>query len=221
MTIWRPQSAYQILQPAERAFCDAIVREMESLAQINGHPIAVYLSHGFEVPSHITSRDTKGMMTRERIKNAVHERLSDLARESDITEQRWSKSIGSIAHSSMQNYCEFDDDGNFVRHRLDKCTPEQWAAIKSIEIDGDRVGPGQKDEMEVLLRGRPSTRSRLKIQLYDKLAALRMEGEYAGYLGTDNPAMRADSKKAKQTAIREGDTVDQAGDTYAAMLESQ
>ena len=48
-----------------------------------------------------------------------------------------------------------------------------------------------------------------------------MEGEYAGYIGTDNPAMRADSKKARQTAIREGDTVDQAGDTYAAMLESQ
>lgn len=218
MTLWRPQSAYQILQPAERAFCDAIVREMESLAQINGHPIAVYLTNGFEVPSHITSRDTKGMMTRERIKSAVHERLCDLARESDMTEQRWSKSVSAVAHSSMQNYFEFDDDG-FPRHKLDKCTPEMWAAIKTLEIDGAPVRPGD-DDIEMLLGGR-SSKVKVKLQLYDKLAALRMEGEYAGYLGTDSPMMRADSKNARRAIIREGDTVDEAGDTYAAMLESQ
>lgn len=218
MTLWRPQSAYQILQPAERAFCDAIVREMESLAQINGHPIAVYLTNGFEVPNHITSRDTKGMMTRERVKSAVYERLNEIARDMDLTEYRWYKEVNSLAMSNMRNYFEFDDDGNITRHRFDKCTPEMWAAVKSIEIDGSPAGPGD-DDVEVLLGGR-STKSRIKLQLHPKLDALKMMGEYAGYLGTESPMMRADKKNAAPV-IREGDTVDEAGDTYAAMLESQ
>lgn len=216
MTIWRPLSAYQILQPAERAFCDAIVRHMETEAQANGHPIAVFINNGFEVPPHIATRDSKGMMTRERVKNAVWERLNELATASDLTEYRWVKETMSIATSNMQNYFEFDEDGNPIGHRFDRCTPEMWAAVKTIEID---MPLQTQDDAEVYLSGK-ANRAKIKLQLHDKMTALKMIGEYAGFQGMENPRMRADKAGAGNN-IRADDTTEQAGERYAALLESK
>lgn len=203
----RFSSAYTQLTATERAFVDAIVAEMQAVADRAERPLSTYLREGFEAPPQIAARDSRQLLTRERVRAATWERLTDIAREEDLSEPRWFRELRSIAFSNIGHYIQEDADGR-PYFDLSRCPPEQLAAIKSLKIK-----QGKGDDM----LGMPA-KLEIEIQLYDKMAALKMMGEYGGYLTTDNPQMRAD-RQAPPPRVTQTDSVETAGERYAAMLE--
>lgn len=196
-------SAYRQLMPVERAFVDSVVIEFERAAHRAGERIILYLHR--PIPSEIVER-ARGMLDRPMVRAAITERINEISAAQDLTVQRMVREMMAVAFSSMGHYMEIDADGTPC-FDLTKCTPEQLAAIKSIDVEESGDG-----------LSRPLKR-KFKIQLHDKLAGMKMLGQFMGMLEPDNPHWRADVARNGPPALPAGATPEQAGDAYAAMID--
>jgi len=195
-------SAYRQLTPAERAFVDATVQWFEQDADRTGERISLALSR--PVPAVISDR-SRGMLDKPMVTAAITERVTELAAARELTAQRMIRECMAIAFSSMGDYMEVDADGTPV-FDLARCTPEQLAAIKSIDVE------------EV---GDPMSRShkrKFKIQLHDKIAGIDRLGRFMGLWDADNPVWRADQEKVAAARMGPALTAAEAGQRYADML---
>jgi hypothetical protein len=196
-------SAYKQLTPAERSFVDGCVREMEDAAHRAGQRISMALNR--PIPAEIVER-SRGMLERPMVTAAITERINELAARQELTVERMINEMKAIALCSIGHYMHVDDDGSPV-FDLSRCTPEQLAAIKSIHVE--EQGDGLT---------RPLKRT-FKIILHDKIAGMKMLGEFMGILQPDNPHWKAELARAAAPMLPEGATAQQAGDAYAAMLD--
>jgi hypothetical protein len=154
------------------------------------------------------------MMTRRDVQYAITDRLQENARNNDLTQQRWAKEVMAIAFSNIDHY--INRTRNPPVYDFTRCTPEQMAAIESIKIKkGGKTYELSFDQAQDMAIDNPA--GEVEIKLHSKLVALKMLGEYAGFIATDNPLMRADRNQA--APVRTSDTVETAGERYAAMLE--
>lgn len=195
-------SAYRQLNPAERSFVDAVVGEFQQEAERTNERISLALQRA--IPAHIIER-SRGLLERPMVTAAITERVNEIAAAQELTAQRMVREMMAVAFSSMGHYMQVGDDGAPV-FDLARCTPEQLAAIKSIDME--EVGDGFTRPRKV----------KFKIQLHDKLAGMKMLGEYMGLLESDNPHWRADAARTNAPPLPAGATPQQAGDAYAAMI---
>lgn len=195
-------SAYRQLTPAERSLVDSVVAQFQQDAERSGGRISAALTR--PVPQPLVDR-ARGLLDRPMVKAAITERVNEIAAQQELTIQRTVREMMSIAFSSMGHYMQVDDDGAPV-FDLARCTPEQLAAIKSIDMG--EVGDG-------LTRAR---KVKFKITLHDKIAGLSMLTGYMGMKEADNPHWRADMAQAQAARLPPGATAQEAGDAYAAML---
>lgn len=206
----RFSSAYTQLTPTERAFVDAIVAEMQAVADRAERPLSTYLREGFEAPPQIAARDSRQLLTRERVRAATWERLTDLARSGDLTQARWERAGMARAFSNIRNYIKEDDDGR-PYFDLTRCTPEEMSAIKSLKI---KQG-GRRDNDSLF--DQPA-KMEIEITLHDPLPYWKTLGESAGYVGSGNMVLQGD-RQAPPPRVTQTDSVETAGERYAAMLE--
>lgn len=166
----RIESAYRMLQPAERAWVDGIVKELQNAADREGRPMSDYLSREFSVPTDIAARDTKGMMTRRDVVYAVYERVNDLARESDLSRHQVIREVIAIATASYDDYIVRPNHPDEMPYfDLSKCTPEQMKAVKSIKL---KQGNKRIDPMDFI--GDNGRSYEIELVLHDKIAPLKM-----------------------------------------------
>lgn len=211
-------SPYQRLQPAERAWVDMLVREIEQQSERDRIPLAQYLSEGWTPPPSVIERDTHGFLQRQAVQYAIYERVSDLSRElTDLTPWAVVREMKRIAMTTMGDFVDLDaDDQPFFN--FTKVRPEHWSAVKSLEIKRGGKG-GTSNDPDDLLFGTPSGTT-VKLQLHDKLAAARSLLEAMGVLSDPNAlnGLRGDRATQTTTRITTTDSTDAAAERYAALL---
>ena len=195
-------SAYRQLRPSEKAFVDSYVARVESEANRANERISNALYR--PIPADIVEA-SRGMLDIPLVRAAIAERINDKASESELTVHRVIKELMGVAFASIGDYFEVDALGEPV-FDLTKCTPEQLAAIESVEIEESAPG-----------LSRPS-KKKIKIKLHNKLRGIEMLAQYMGLLERDNPHWRADQARPVSPTLPAAATVQQAGDRYSAMI---
>lgn len=196
-------SAYRQLRPAEKAFVDAYVADVERKAQRAGERISLALHRAIPDDVVVASR---GMLDKPMVRAAIAERINDIAAQSELTPHRVIKEWMGIAFSSVGDYMEVGEDGQ-PWFDLTKCTPEQLAAIKSIKIEenGDGLSRPKKRKFEFVL--------------HDKIAGLEALAKYMGLMQPDNPHWRQENARPVGPGALPADvSSEQAGERYAAMI---
>lgn len=196
-------SAYKQLTPAERSFVDAVVVEMERAADRANERVSNALYR--PLPEEIRER-SHGMLERPMVTAAITERINEISAAQDLTIARVVKELMASAFSNMGNYMTLDDEGAPV-FSLSHCTPEQLAAIKSIDLE--EVGDGITKPIK----------RKWKVTLHEKLPAMKMLAEYMGMLQPDNPHWRVQIDNMNMLQLQAGATPQQAGEEYAKYLD--
>lgn len=196
-------SAYRQITQAEKAFVDAYVADLERNAQRNNERISLALYRAIPPDVVIASR---GMLDKPLVRAAIVERINDLAAASELTPHRVVKEWMNVGFSSIGDYMQIGEDGQ-PYFDLTRCTPEQLAAVQSIEIEesGNGLDKGKR---------------KFKFKLHDKLSALEKLGRYMGMLEPDNPHWRNDqARPVNDTAgLPSNASIDDAANRYAALI---
>lgn len=192
-------SAYRQLRPAEKAFVDAYVGDIERDANRANERISNALHR--PIPPHIVAQ-SRGMLDKPLVLAAITERVTDIAAQSELTVHRVIKELMAVAFCSVGDYMQVGEDG-MPWFDLTKCTPEQLSAIQSIEIEET-----------------PRTGARkFKFKLHDKLSGIDKLARYMGLLDADNPHWRAEqARPVNGGMLPDHATLEQAGDAYSAMI---
>lgn len=191
-------TAYKQLTPAQRSFVDNAVYQLEQGALRANERISSALHR--PIPQSIVDR-SNGMIENRLVQAAIAERVNEIAAEQELTAPRWVKEVRTLAFSSMGNYVRTDEDG--ACFDLTQLAPEHWAAVQQVEIED------QGDGMTLT-----RTKRKIKIKLYDKMAALKMLGQYMALLEPDNPHWKADVARMQQEALPAGATPADAALAY-------
>lgn len=196
-------SAYRQLRPAQKAFVDAYVADVERDAARKGERISLALYR--TIPADVVEA-SRGMLDIPLVRAAIAERINELAAASELTVHRVVKELMGVAFASIGDYMQVGEDGQ-PYFDLATATPEQLAAIKSIKVE--ETGDGMS---------RPKKR-KFEFVLHDKLGGIKMLAEFMGMLQPDNPFWRAEqARPAGVGALPAHVTADGAGDAYAAMI---
>ncbi len=199
-------SAYRQLRPAQKAFVDAYVADVERDAARNNERISLALHRA--IPANVVEA-SRGMLDVPLVRAAIAERINDLAAASELTVHRVIKELMGITFASIGDYMQIGEDGQ-PYFDLTKATPEQLAAIKSIKVEetGDGLSRPKKRKFEFVL--------------HDKLGGAKMLGDYMGLLQPDNPFWRQDQARpagmGDRATLPADTSADAAGDAYAAMI---
>lgn len=190
-------SAYRSLRPGERAFVDGYVADVEERSIKRNERISLALNR------QITAKDveeSRGMLDMPMVRAAIVERINSIAADEELSPRRVIKEMIAIGMGNMKNYLKQNQYGDWEAD-LDSCTPEQWAAIKSYEVDENMRG-GRK----------------VKIVLHDKGAMLLACAKFMGLQEPDSAVYRADYTKPAVAALPAGIGTDGAADAYARMI---
>jgi hypothetical protein len=192
-------SAYRQLSPAEKDFTDHFVSAIETRAVRLQKRIIEVLEGPIERP-----RDERAAMLLERplVRAAITERVRELQDAADLSAYKVLKELSSIAFSNIDDYMDRSSP-EFTHIDFSKCTREQMAAVKKIDIEY------QSDGMTV---------KKLKFELHDKVGGLDRFMRHMGLLDPDNPYHAAEIKKREQPAIGFNSTDMQAADAYASFI---
>lgn len=195
-------SAYRQLRPAERAYVDGYVSGVERDADRRGERISNALHR--VIPDDVIEA-SRGMLDRPLVRAAIAERINDLAAASELTPQRVVKEIMGVAFASLGDYMQIGEDGQ-PYFDLSTCTPEQLAAISSVEIEERQTRAG--------------TDRKFKFKLHPKLDAIDKLARYMGLFDTDNAHWRSSQARpvTEAPALAADVSAVDAGDAYARFL---
>lgn len=198
-------SAYKQLTPAQRAFVDGAIVSIETAANRAKEHISLALNR--PVPREIVER-SGGMLENPMVCAAITERINHLAAERELTAARLIKELLAISTSNIHSFIGFDEFGS-PAITLEHATPEQLAAVKSIEVESNGNA--------LMSNGK----SKIKLTFHEKLPAMKMLGDYIGLWNGDNPHFRAEqAKAADRSALPQDSTAEQAADEYQRYLGS-
>lgn len=186
-------SAYRQLRPTEKHFVDRFIEELQARSDREQIRLSFLLQEPVDM-------DKDGMLSRSTVLAAITERVTELAANAELSVDRIVREYGVIGFSNIMDVVELDGYGN-PQFNLAAATPEQQRAIKKIDYEQTATGA-----------------VRLKIEMHDKLSALRTLADYTGMTEPDNPHWRA---RNASPVIDSTATVQDAADAYARMLDGE
>lgn len=195
------QTAYQQISDAERGFVDRLVHDIAEGASRHGGRIADLIDT--PLPQELHKRDTRGWLQRPLVLAAITDQLRELQLRQDISLDRIVRELHAIATFSLGDITRYDSVGD-PYFDLDNATPEQWAAIKSVEVE----------KSDGLSR---STKTKMKIQTHDKLGAAKMLIELLGGTDADNP-YRKSAATGKAPVLTDDHSAQHAADEYQRFI---
>ncbi len=193
------QSAYYQISEPERVFVDRLVAEAARHGRVSDLIDA-------PLPPELHEIDTRGWLQRPLILAAIHEQLQTLQLNEEISLPRIMRELHAIATFTLESIMQFDQFGQ-PQIDLENATPAQWAAIKSIEME----------TTESLTR---ANKVKIKVQMHDKLGALKMLSDMLGAYEPDNPFRKAD-KTRNAPSLTDGVSSQQAADEYQRFIEGE
>lgn len=195
------QTAYQQVTPAERVFVDRLVSEMVEAAKRHGRRVDDLI--GAPLPPDLRRHDPRGWLDRPLVVAAVTERLRELQLREDISLDAIVRELHAVAKFNLKDVTKYDSMGD-PYFDLEGATPDQWAAIESIEIE----------KSDSLTR---SSKSKIKIKTHSKLVAAKMLLDLLGGSEAENPYRRA-AQSGRTPQLTDQTTAAQAADEYSRMI---
>lgn len=193
-------SAYRQLQPAERAYVDGYVSHAEALAQRLGEHISLALYR--PIPDDVKEA-SRGLLDRPLVLAAIHERITEIGSDTELSINRVARELVAIAFSNHQDYHMVDQFGCPTAN-MDDLPREKWAAIESVEIEMDPRSPN-------IVRKK-------KIKLYSKLQALDMLLKLYDPEQVRLREVAQLGSPAKRAALPATVTVESAAEAYGALI---
>jgi len=161
-----PTKAYDLLELIEREIVDSYVAHVKSDQKFKGERIAVGLS--YPIPAeHI--RRSKGVLNKALVRVAVAEKIQEMADDEDLSPSRVIQEHAAIAFSSLKDFVEPADFGEFRVKSLDEIPDEKMGAVKTIRTVPTAYG------------------NRIEVIMHDKLQSLKAMGELMGLVAPDKP----------------------------------
>jgi len=195
------QTSYQQISDAERGFVDRIVRDIAEGAKRHGARVADLIDA--PLPRELIERDTRGFLQRPMVLAAVTERLIRLQLQQDINLDRYVRELHAIATFSVEDIMRYDALGD-PYFDLENATPEQLAAIESIDVE----------KSDGLSR---SSKTKMKFKAHSKIAAIKILIDLHGGADADNP-YRKSSSTNKTPTLTDQTTTQQAADEFQRFI---
>lgn len=194
-------SAYKQLRPIEKQFVDGYLRDLEKDALLAGCRVMDYVRRADYMTVAPSARWLNNpTMQQSLVRAAVTERINQLTEALELSAYKVLREVGHVAMSTMAHYLDWEHaETQDPVINLKDCTPEQLAAIQSVEFE------------EI------NGRRKIKIKLHSKLQALDMIMKHMGMYAEDHAQKNAVSSAAVG-AITEKTTQSQAAELYAGTL---
>lgn len=198
------RTAYDQLKPTEQLFVD------EYVASDDPRGAAIRVSEQSRGRTAVANPDARALdyIKRPLVQAAIAERRKAVMQRLDISAERVLQEVAKLAFSNMGDYVRITGDGEPYTD-LSNVSLDQMAAISEVTTEDFTDGRGD-DARDV---------KKVKIKLYDKLAALEKLMKYHGLFAPDRLEVSGPNGKPIQTV---GVTVDmtprEAADLYAATL---
>lgn len=196
------QSAYEQISEAEQTFVDRLVSELHRAAKRHGRSIRLALQT--PLPEAIRERDIRGFLERPLVRAAIQSKVMDIAVSDDITLDKTAREIHAIAHAKISDFYDVDEVGDPVVNMDAVLDPEKSAAIKSIEFE----------KSDGLSR---TSKTKVKMTMHDKIAALKMEMQLMGVDDGDSPYRKSERTNSTKR-ITDETSAQQASDAWQRMM---
>ena len=159
-------SAYKQLIPSQKVFVDGYVADLENKAVKTGEKLKnlLMLPVNDDLPEVALN-----MLSMSLVRAAIAERVEQLSEEMELSVHKTLKELRSLAYSNIGHYMVADPEDSMPLFDLRNCTPEEFAAIQSIEIEENARG-GRK----------------FKFKLHDKVSSLHKLMQYQGLLDDEH-----------------------------------
>jgi len=208
----RIEPAYNRLTTSERAIVDLLVNHMQATAHLKQERISAVLDRDWQVPEGLIDDEARAVLQRPFVTAALHERISALSSQQDLSVEWWLGEVMNVASSDISDFFSVQVNALTGERELlpdmTRVDPGKWKAVKSLEI-----------EMPAASMDGARGRTKYKIQFWDKMAALDRIGRFIGAADADNPywAQRGPGMtQAPQVAADA--SVEDAGEAYSRML---
>lgn len=192
-----PTTAYSLLDVQEREAVDNYVKyaigEQERLRERIVHALHK------PIPSEYIRR-SRDALYRPLVRAAVAEKLSEAARDQDMSPDRVIREHAGIAFSDISDYLEDAGFGEMRVKNLMQLPPSKRGAVKSIESKPSPFG------------------LHTRVVLHDKLPSLKVLGELMGLVAPDKPPVLGEY--ARPPAAVEQSNRDAPEQEYQLLLES-
>ena len=147
------------LTPKQQLFVSSLLAEGFNLT-------AAAKRAGYAVPMQEGSR----LMRNAVIQDALAAKLQPLLEQYDIDSQDVLEELKNIGFQKITDYVRWNDDGDSYMIPSQDLTLEQVAAIKKVQITTTRTDLGKAEDGTML----ESVSSTIRLELHDKIAALRV-----------------------------------------------
>lgn len=181
--MFRFEPSYHRLHVSEREFVDWFVAWVEEVAVKAKEPLSVILMR----PLPPLDARAQAFLDREIVATAIGDRVREIDEQNRLSEYKTLRTLQNMAQANIANFVTFDASGEPLWH-LDRATPDQMEAIKSVEVDESLTDRGAK--------------KKIKITLHDKVKSVELLMKYQGLLGDDGEAWR------KRKAAEQSQTID-------------
>ena len=195
------RTAYQQITSAERAFVDALVREMAESAQRYGRPIGDVVDA--PLPPALRDRDTKGWLQRPLVIAAITERVREIQHYEDVSIDTVIRQLHAIATFDITEAMGIDDFGQ-PHVDLTNMTDDQKAAIETVEVE-------QSEGLNI------TTRTKVKIKAHSKIAALKQLAELLGGPEAANSYIER-QRIVHKPQLTDNTTTDDAAEEYRRFI---
>lgn len=190
-------SAYRQLTQPEKVYVDDFVAEVEKAAQKAGEPISLALER--PIPPTLIEL-SNGILERALVQYAIRERITQIASETELTDQRIVRELMAIGFSNFDDYADIDPLTGNPTYNLNKCTPEQLAAVKKYKYKMSTLGSVE-----------------IEFELYNKLDALEKLARIRNLYAEENAYMQQQQRmqRTARSTITKGEN---AGEAYSKVL---
>ena len=178
------------------------------------------------MPDTVRRIDKKGWLDRPLVQAAITEEINRIADDQEISPQRWIKEVAAIAQSNVGEFYTVNVLGQPEVDAEKLADPEMTREVSKLELgNGARYDgrPGEPAYQSIEFETsdnitRSSVKTKVKITMHDKIAALKMQAAYMGLDDGENPHRRADRAAQEKIALPAGTTATEAGEKYARMI---
>lgn len=206
-------SAYEQLRPVERIFVDAYLSEISMSATQAGQSVIDHINtlrwatkeQRYNARFKVAHWHANEMVKKPLVQAAIWERVEQISKHMEISAYRILAELKGIAFSSVAHYIAGYDISGMPITDFRNATPEQMAAVQSIETEYDANGCVKK----------------VKYKLHDKMAAVDKLMKYMGMLDGEGTAKVAGQSPARQQQIAANTSTAQAADLYAKTLRGE
>jgi len=166
MTNLVPTTAYDLLEPLERAAVDEYVKYAVEKQVRSNQRIANAIT--LPIPAEYIRR-SRDALYKPLLRAAITERITEIARSYDISPDRVIDEHANIAFSTISDFLEPGHYGEVTLKDLKSIPKHKMQALKSIETRPGSYGMA------------------IKVVMHDKFPSLKALGDYMGLVSPDAP----------------------------------